>query len=222
MKPLTVFIIALLLSSAVTAQFKLNGMVTGFPDSTLIYLDDLTDGSFTHLDSTYIINGKFSFTGKLSASPLRAAIRTKDIAYRCYVWLENSTMDFTGDKNDFRNAVLKGSKTQLEADEFNASVKTAKNRREAEYSYVRTHPNSIISANILNVYSSTWGKDTSEMLYKSFTDQVKQTYYGKQVYDYIMLVKNIKVGDAYVDFSQPDTKGRTRKLSDYKGKVVLL
>lgn len=36
--------------------YKIIGSAIGFADSTLLYLDDLTDGSFKHIDSTYIIS----------------------------------------------------------------------------------------------------------------------------------------------------------------------
>ncbi|HYE54317.1 MAG TPA: AhpC/TSA family protein [Chitinophagaceae bacterium] len=225
MKALITVIVGFALPGCMIAQtngFKLTGTVTGFADSTLLYLDDLSDGSFRHIDSVYIIGGKFSFTGRLSASPLRAAVRLKDINYRCYVWLENTSMHFTGDKQKFRESVLTGSRTQQEQAEFDAFVKAANNRREAEFLFVRDNPGSIISASVLSVYSSSWGKDTSAMLYKGFTDEVKNSIYGKRVSEYISLVRNIQVGDVFVDFSQEDTKGRLRKLSELKGKVVLL
>jgi len=219
MKMLITIIIAVAFAQS---GFNLTGTITGFEEGTLIYLDDLSDGSFRHMDSTYLRNGKFSFSGKLPVSPLRAAIRTKDINYRCYVWLENTEMVFAAYKEDFRNGVLAGSKAQNEAHNLQILVKAAKDPREAERAFVRTHPNSIISANLLSIYCSTWGKDTTEALYKKLTAEVKESFYGKQVYDYITSVKNIKIGDAYVDFSQPDTKGQQRKLSDLEGKVVLL
>jgi thiol-disulfide isomerase/thioredoxin len=216
----------LIITASFTAPFakgyKIIGKVAGFADSTKLYLDDLTDGSFKHLDSTYIIAEKFQFTGKINVKALRVAIRAADINYRAYFWLENETIYFTAQKEKFREAVIEGSKTQYEANKFFSQIEDAKNRQEREYLYVRDNPSSIVSAYILSVYNSTWGKDTSEALYKNFSKDVKNTWYGKQTYDYIALFKNIKVGDKYADFSQHDINGKLRKLSEFKGKVVLL
>ena len=42
-------------------KFKIFGKAVGFTDSTLIYLDDVSDGTYRHLDSALIINQKFYF-----------------------------------------------------------------------------------------------------------------------------------------------------------------
>jgi hypothetical protein len=50
--------IAILTTSFYTKKsngFIIKGTAVGFTDSTLLYLDDVTDGSFKHIDSTYII-----------------------------------------------------------------------------------------------------------------------------------------------------------------------
>jgi peroxiredoxin len=59
-------------------------------------------------------------------------------------------------------------------------------------------------------------------LYNNFSKGVNNTYYGKKIREYIALNKNINIGDKYADFSQNDAKGKAIKLSDFKGKVVLL
>lgn len=224
------FIISRLLLLIATTSFtipaakgyKIIGTVTGFADSTLLYLDDVTDGSFRHIDSTYIIAEKFQFTSKIKEKALRVSIRAKDINYRTSFWLENETIYFTAQKNKFRQALIKGSKTQEEANKFFSRIEDAKNRQEQEYLYVRDNPSSIVSAYILSVYNSTWGKDTSAALYKNFSKDVKNTWYGKQTYDYITLFKDVKVGNSYADFAQRDINGKLRKLSEFNGKVVLL
>jgi peroxiredoxin len=88
--------------------------------------------------------------------------------------------------------------------------------------FVRTNPGSIISASILSGYASIWGKDTTDMLFKKFSKEIKNTYYGQKIREYITLNKNIKIGDKYADFSEQNTQGENIKLSDFNGKVVLL
>lgn len=223
MKAFIIFIIASTSFTIAAAKgYKIIGTVTGFADNTKIYLDDITDGTFKHIDSTYILAGKFQFTGKIKEKVVRAAIRLADINYRAYLWLENETIYFTAQKEKFREASVKGSKTQDEANKFFSSIDDAKNRQEQEYLYVRNNPSSIVSAYILSVYNSSWGKDTSEALYKNFSKSVKDSWYGRQTHDYITLYKNLKIGDRYADFAQQDVNGKLRKLSEFNGKVVLL
>ncbi|MEP6948891.1 MAG: TlpA disulfide reductase family protein [Ginsengibacter sp.] len=40
--------------------------------------------------------------------------------------------------------------------------------------------------------------------------------------EFITLNKNIKIGDRYFDFTEPNIEGKSVSLSDFNGKVVLL
>ena len=53
-------------------DYEIIGSVIGFTDSTLLYLDDVTDGSFKHIDSAFIIGGKFIFKGSLENKTTKA------------------------------------------------------------------------------------------------------------------------------------------------------
>ena len=218
----TLFILTVSFRQENERGYKIMGSTNGFTDSTLLYLDDVTDGSFIHLDSAYIINGKFLFAGSLKSKATKTYIRTKDFSDRFSIWLENSTIYVTAEKGKFKDATIKGSKTQDEQKILNAVLSSSKNPKEQEFLYVRNNPQSLISASILSVYCSTWGKDTATMLYKKFTKEIKSTYYGKKIFEFITLNKNLKIGDKYVDFLQQDTKGKTVKLSNFNGKTILL
>ena len=74
----------------------------------------------------------------------------------------------------------------------------------------------------MSVYSSTWGKDTTTVLYSKLSDELKKSPYGKNIFEFISLNKNLTIGDKYVDFSQADTKNKLVKISDFNGKIVLL
>jgi peroxiredoxin len=93
---------------------------------------------------------------------------------------------------------------------------------QSERDYVRHHPNSLISGYLLSVYAATWGKDTAAVLYEGLYPAVKQSGYGKAVQEFIALNRTIRVGDAYVDFRQPNTQGRPVQLSDIQARYVLI
>jgi peroxiredoxin len=87
---------------------------------------------------------------------------------------------------------------------------------------VEKHPNSIHSAYVLSVYSTTWGKEKTKELYDNLSIEIKQTEFGKEIADYIKLNKNPEIGDSYVDFEMEDPNGEIRRLSEFEGKLVLL
>ncbi|MEO1032338.1 MAG: TlpA disulfide reductase family protein [Bacteroidota bacterium] len=88
--------------------------------------------------------------------------------------------------------------------------------------FIKEHSNSIVSAHILNIYATTWGKEKVQELYDSFSDDIKNTGYAKDISEYLQLNNEPEIGDTFVDFEMQDTDGNTVKLSDLKGKAVLL
>jgi thiol-disulfide isomerase/thioredoxin len=212
--------------SQVKGEFKIIGKAFGFPDSTVIYLYKNHVHHADLIDSTLIINNAFQFHGSLDEHVINAIIQTRHIAnfntYK-YFWLENSTITFTAQKENFINAVIAGSKTQDEQNQFDSIVEINGHTDEEKcISYILSHPNSIISTYYLDIFDATWGKDTSAILYHNLSKKMQNTSFGKDVFGFITLSINPKVGDKYVDFTEPDVEGKNISLSDFKGKVVLL
>jgi peroxiredoxin len=220
-KPFFALLFILLIAQCAFSQkFEIIGEAIGFADSTQIFLDTTnSQRGIVPADSTYIINQRFHFTGSVTGTVSYVLIRTKKFEDYKFLWLENSKIKFTGTRGKFRNALVTGSKTQVEADLFDS---TAGNDRLKSVKFIIDHPNSIISANVLSVYATSWGKDTTAMLYNRLSDKMKQTSYGKDVEEYISLNKNPKIGEQYVDFTQQNTEGKDISLSDFAGKVILL
>jgi peroxiredoxin len=81
---------------------------------------------------------------------------------------------------------------------------------------------SAVSANTLSIFSSSFGRERSAVLYKSLSTGNKNTPYGKNILQYITLNKNLKIGDHYADFAEKDSSGREIKISDYTGKIILI
>ena len=202
--------------------YKIIGIAQGFSDSTLLYLDNITDGSFKHIDSTFIINENFTFKGVLKEKIVKTSIRTPDFENRCYVWLENTTIHFNGEKGKFKDAIIKGSKSQDDQYRLNALTNNVADTKAIEYEFAKNNPNTIISAYLVSVYCSTWGKEKVKKLYNNFSSDLKHTYYGKHIADFLTFNKAIKIGDTYANFSQKDIHQNTIHLSDFKGKVILL
>lgn len=198
-------------------SFLLKGSLSDFKDSTLLFLErDST------LDSSFIINGKFTFKGHLKESIEKVLLRTKDSKTYKFFWLENSVVTFKAEKSKFRDAIISGSKTQDEQNQLDAAIKTSENEKEQNILFIRKHPNSIISGYILSVYASTWGKDTSTILYRTLSNKIKNSSDGKEILSFITLNKEIKIGDQYQNFIQYDIDDREVKLSSLAGKIILV
>jgi len=91
-----------------------------------------------------------------------------------------------------------------------------------DINYVKNNPNSLIATNLLNIYSSTWGKEKTSELYQKLSPEMKQHRFGKEIAQFIKLNQSIKIGERFADFEQLNTKGKPVKLSEIKGKYILL
>ncbi|MCV6608455.1 MAG: TlpA family protein disulfide reductase, partial [Campylobacterales bacterium] len=79
-----------------------------------------------------------------------------------------------------------------------------------------------MSANVLSIFATTWGKEKTKALFTSFSKENKDSEYGKKILRYLELSKEPKIGEHFVDFKMADTNGEFKQLSSIKGKVILL
>lgn len=203
-------------------NYTIVGSVKGYADSSVMYLSDLSDGSYKDIDSVMILNERFRFKGKLNHPTVRFAIHSKDFKDRTPIWVAAGETTITAEKGKFRNALIVGSKAQALSYVLDSVISATKDQPKAYKVFIQKYPSSIVSADILKVYSSSWNKDTVSMLYQQLTGEAKNSIYGKQVLDFLTYNKSPKIGDPFVDFQQATMDGKQVKLSDYKGKVVLL
>ena len=119
--------------------------------------------------------------------------------------------------------LLASATDEIAKKELKEKLNLAENaEKELDINYVKNNPNSLISTNLLNVYSSTWGKEKVAELYQNLSTEMKNTSYGKNIKDFITLNQEIKIGGKYVDFEQANTAGKIIKLSNIKAKYILL
>ena len=201
-------------------EFSLNGTTSGIQNGTTLYLDYKNE----LIDSTKVENNTFKFNSKLPKSPIQVLLRTKDLSNYRFLWVENNPMTFDATKTDFRNAKITGSESENLSFSLHQKIDTLprNERQKMEMEFVKTNPNSIVSASMLSFYSKTWGKEKTKELYEQLSIENKNTLFGKEITKYIELNKNPKIGEQFVDFESENQNGELKKLSDLKGKVVLL
>ena len=201
-------------------KFSLNGKTNGFENGTLIFLDY----NNKTIDSTIVENNSFEFNTKLPSSPIKLWLHNQDFSsYRAF-WAEEKSMTFDATKTDFRNAEIKGSESENLSFSLHQKIDTLSRgeRQKLEMEFVRINPKSIVSASMLSIYSTTWGKEKTKELYEQLSVENKDSEFGKEIKRYLHLNKEPKIGEQFVDFESKDQNGELKKLSELKGKAVLL
>lgn len=118
-----------------------------------------------------------------------------------------------------KDTLLSENKRKLVSEQL---TQLSQKEREELLDFFTDHGGSIVSAHLLSALSTSWGRERTAELFDKFTAENKKTLYGKHISSYLSLNKNLNIGDRYADFSQPDGEGKQIKLSDFKGKYVLV
>jgi peroxiredoxin len=88
--------------------------------------------------------------------------------------------------------------------------------------FILAHPSSIVSVSLIEDASNKDDFYSVDSLYKSLSLYARQTNAGKRIAKKLEVLKRSAVGQPFIDFVQADTSGHPIRLSDYKGKYVLL
>jgi peroxiredoxin len=204
------------------AGYVLAGNIYWYADSTLLYLDEISGTTTRRLDSTYIVRNEFRFSGSLPEDAVQVMLRVANTTDFKFFWLENSTIRFVAEKGNLAGAKITGSQTQDEYNQLDAAIKRGGEEREQDSLFIVNHPNSALSATLLWINCLAWGKATTTRLYIGLPEKLRYSANGREILEFIRFNKNIRTGDRYADFEQPDARGRMARLSDFRDKVILL
>lgn len=91
-----------------------------------------------------------------------------------------------------------------------------------EVQFIKTHPASQMSSIYLYVKQDKLPVDEVEKLYNGLRPEVRANDMVSMIPDKIRAKRRVAVGNSAPDFASSDTAGRTVKLSDFRGKYVLL
>ncbi|WP_232538842.1 TlpA disulfide reductase family protein [Chitinophaga tropicalis] len=89
--------------------------------------------------------------------------------------------------------------------------------------YVKTYPDAIASAVVVHDrYIAYPYPDRAEALWPVFTKKVQQSFYGKQIKAAVELAAKTAIGKTAPEFAMADSTGKMIKLSNFRGKYVLV
>ncbi len=216
------------------SKFHLRGKVNG-TKSGIVSLNYINEFGIEIVDSCRIVDGKFSFDGKLiNPVPvtLRGDVRSKadDDPNCAQFYLSQGTQNILLEKDHFKSFVLFGSLTQIENESLNRMISEIKNPSDnyldslvsvTKY-FIRENPHSYVSPFELLLIMSLIPADTAINLYNRLGDPIRESYFGQKVYSKFQRIENTSEGKTAPVFSGIDINGKPVSLSDYRGKYVLL
>jgi peroxiredoxin len=88
--------------------------------------------------------------------------------------------------------------------------------------FIKANPKTFSSVFLLNRNATIIESEDLESLYASLPPDYKDTHSGKSITSVIEARKITAIGKTAPDFSQPDTVGNVVKISDFRGKYVLV
>ena len=150
---------------------------------------------------------------KFSAKGRKAQQEIMDQLYEKY------GKDFVNNRNpDTSDAKYK----ELLKDYYQLSDANAKIQEEDLKTFIKEHPETFSAIFLLSGYATRMDLPEVESLYASLPDTYKDTRTGKSVASVIEARKITAIGKIAPDFTQADTSGNAVKLSDFRGKYVLV
>ncbi|MBC9914665.1 TlpA family protein disulfide reductase [Chitinophaga varians] len=95
-------------------------------------------------------------------------------------------------------------------------------RRERSKQYIAVHPESPVSVDLIADMAVIGEFAPLDSLYRQLKPAAQQTAAGTRLGKRLEVLKRSAVGQPMIDFTQADVNGKPVRLSDFKGKYVLL
>ena len=215
--------------------YIITGTVTGFPDGTPVSF--LNEQTSSPEQQAVITKGKFVIKGKMDQPGFKGLI-FNNAQPLVPMFLDNSNIKITGNKDALDKLVITGSPSQDQFKTFTDALKPyeqfllpdATYNQEAlekiasiSEDFVRKFPTSYVSPlAIIRLYQATQNGVKSEELYKLIPATIQFSPLGNYVNQLIAESKINPIGSVVSEFSQNDTTGNPINISAFRGKYVLV
>ncbi|MEO6188755.1 MAG: TlpA disulfide reductase family protein [Ginsengibacter sp.] len=219
----------------VSDGFVITGNVTGYPDGTAVsFLDEQTNKP--EKQGT-IQNGKFNIKGRMIEPGFKGLI-FGDQPPLVPLFLDNSNISVSGDKQTIDQLVVTGSPTHTLYSAFTKEMKPFESLTTSGKSldkegvsqvekisadFVKQNPGSYVSPlAIIRMYQMTENGKKAEELFKLLPSALRSGSLGQYANHLIEESKINPIGSVIQNFSQADTTGKEVNFTTYRGKYVLL
>ncbi|PSL47951.1 peroxiredoxin [Chitinophaga niastensis] len=230
-------------------QASITADLSGLKDSVVYVSIPVADSAKT--DTVKVKDGKFTWSGQITEPQKifigtsaryielfmeNAAVQIKgnidsvdqlkitgSAIQDAYKIFETSIADITGKENVLYNRYdeVKGNDTAKAALEGQLETLRAQ-RHERTKAYILAHPESAISVSMIADMAVIGEYAPLDSLYRQLTPAAQQTATGQRLANRLAILKKSAIGQPMIDFTQADVNGKPVRLSDYKGKYVLL
>ena len=107
---ITVFALAVFSCQKAKNEFSIKGSIAGV-ETGKVYLQKLVDGQPQSIDTANVVDGKFTFTGKMKMPDIRF-LRLNEKDYFAQFFLDNASITVNANKDSLRNTKINGSPSQ--------------------------------------------------------------------------------------------------------------
>lgn len=222
-------------------SFTLTANIENLKDSLTVVLARIDAQNFygVKVDSTLSQNGSFKFQGQID-EPSEYQIIILDYKAKVgkgfYLWLESGDISINGNFDDFENAKINGSKLTEFYKKYIAIGEKYRNQmqdgkidyndyqkgtRKENLELLFENPNNLVSLSNFLYFTDNVTKDSLQLFYDKLDDNLQTSKKGIALKNSFEIQK-IKVGEQFIEINAKDLEGNTVKLSDFKGKVIIL
>ncbi|GEP89752.1 Peroxiredoxin [Chitinophaga terrae (ex Kim and Jung 2007)] len=230
-------------------QAKISADLAGLKDSVVHIMIPVADSSKT--DTVPVTNGHFTWTGEMT-EPQKIYIGTSTRFIELFMGnndvqvkgnidsIEN--LQITGSPTQDEVAAFNRSIKDItdKMDTLFAHYEEAKKndstmallektlddlreqRKDRTVTYIRTHPESPVSVSMLSDMAVMGEYAPLDSTYRLLASSARESAAGKRVANRLAVLKRSAIGQPVIDFMQNDVDGKPVKISDFKGKYVLL
>ena len=207
----------------VNNRFSMTGQVSAEPRS---YWLSATYNNHFYYVVLFIANDKIKITGDISDFPYDLHI-TGSTSQDKTTTLNNQTKAIYKERNILvaEYVALKGDSATVAAESkkiWHTIGKLDSTNVVIRKHFIKENLNSYTAVSELTYLKSRYSKDTLQKMYNELIPKYKQSEYGKIIAIYLKVGDPVKTGDAYIDFEAWDKDGVKHKISDIKGKYILL
>lgn len=229
--------------------FTLSGQISGLKPNTIVALVDANNPTDTVAQGLNA-DGKFALKGKVSEPGLYNIIFA-DAQKKAVMFLDNSKVSVAGDLAEVQNLKYTGSSSQADFTEFqqkfnplfqqindinqraqltgmndSLSIRVKKIYNEVQAgidAFLKEKKNSYVAPFLVLVTAQfSDNTDLLEKRYTGFSENLRNSFYGKYLKEMLENAKVGSVGSEAMDFTQNDVNGKPVTLSSFKGKYVLV